>query len=239
MLMLGANNPAAAAAAAVAIDPVKAEEIARTIYAGNITTMISEPEITACFAACGPIAQMKLVNDPVNNVRFAFIEFATVEAAIQALQLNGQMIGERVLKVNPSKTAIVKTAKKLDDATARRIKEVEDRIAQREAAKSESQRIHDPGAVVGGHDPGHDRMGPGGRGAEATAGTGIGIAGMVVIDRRRGFEIGTGIEKGSENETGHGTGTATGGRGRGKGGGRGQNGIFTTLLGAHYTLALT
>ncbi|KAJ3110296.1 FtsJ methyltransferase domain-containing protein 2 [Phlyctochytrium bullatum] len=57
------------------IDPVKAEEIARTVYVGNITSLVSEEDLTQCFASCGPIAYLKMTGDPNVGARFAFIEF--------------------------------------------------------------------------------------------------------------------------------------------------------------------
>ncbi|KAJ3195954.1 Protein srek1IP1 [Irineochytrium annulatum] len=147
---------------AAVLDPSKAEEISRTIYAGNITGMVTEKELTEFFAACGPIAYLKMAGDPNIGARFAFIEFvATPEGALQALQLNGYLLGDRQLKyvrlphkliltsitrVNPSKNAINKAPKRLDDATMRKMREVESRIGGRSSeTNSENGVNHENG----------------------------------------------------------------------------------------------
>ena len=54
-------------------DPSRAEEIARTIYVGNIAPHISEKDLTEVFSACGPVSYMKMAGDPAIS-RFAFID---------------------------------------------------------------------------------------------------------------------------------------------------------------------
>ncbi|KAJ3054511.1 Protein srek1IP1 [Rhizophlyctis rosea] len=115
-------------------DPAKAEEIARTVYIGNISSSISEQELTEVFAACGPVAYVKMAGDPQQAARFAFLEFATQEGATQALTLNNVLMGDRALKVNHSKNAINKTPKKPDiqqDSAMRRVREAQMRIANK------------------------------------------------------------------------------------------------------------
>lgn len=79
-------------------DPQKAEEISRTVYIGNISSVVTEQELTHHFAACGPVAYVKMAGDPAQPTRFAFLEFATVAGAHAALSMNGLILADRPLK---------------------------------------------------------------------------------------------------------------------------------------------
>ncbi|KAJ1727182.1 hypothetical protein LPJ61_004713, partial [Coemansia biformis] len=89
-------------------DPVKAEEISRTVYVGNIATRVMEQELMDFFSACGPVAYVKMAGDGLQPTRFAFVEFAELATAQAALQMNGMRLADRPLKVNHSKNAINK-----------------------------------------------------------------------------------------------------------------------------------
>ncbi|KAJ2082797.1 hypothetical protein H4R24_001321 [Coemansia sp. RSA 988] len=89
-------------------DPVKAEEISRTIYVGNIASRVVEQELMDFFTVCGPVAYVKMAGDGLQPTRFAFVEFADLATAQAALQMNGMMLADRPLKVNHSKNAINK-----------------------------------------------------------------------------------------------------------------------------------
>ncbi|RUP45841.1 hypothetical protein BC936DRAFT_147675 [Jimgerdemannia flammicorona] len=129
-------------------DPQKAEEISRTVYIGNISSVVTEQELTHHFAACGPVAYVKMAGDPAQPTRFAFLEFATVTGAHAALSMNGLILADRPLKVNHSKNAINKTPKKNESqdvlAAMRRVQEAQRRIASRlgvEAAAAENENV--------------------------------------------------------------------------------------------------
>ncbi|KAJ2661525.1 hypothetical protein GGH99_006940, partial [Coemansia sp. RSA 1285] len=79
-------------------DPVKAEEISRTIYVGNIASWVAEQQLMDFFAVCGPVAYVKMAGDGMQPTRFAFVEFADVQTAQAALQMNGMMLADRPLK---------------------------------------------------------------------------------------------------------------------------------------------
>ncbi|KAJ2381250.1 hypothetical protein GGI23_007627, partial [Coemansia sp. RSA 2559] len=116
-----ARRPRTAAAAAIPanvaalihpsvlqFDPIKAEEISRTIYVGNIASWVGEQQLMDFFSASGPVAYVKMAGDGMQPTRFAFVEFADVQTAQNALQMNGMMLADRPLKVNHSKNAINK-----------------------------------------------------------------------------------------------------------------------------------
>ncbi|KAJ3079171.1 hypothetical protein HK100_010496, partial [Physocladia obscura] len=114
------------------LDPAKADEIGRTIYVGNISLLISETDLTQMFSACGPVTYIKMAGDPAHGCRFAFVEFAVVDAANEAIKLHGTPLAERPLKVTYSKNAINKGPKKIDGETMRRVREAEMRILNRD-----------------------------------------------------------------------------------------------------------
>ncbi|KAJ2505238.1 hypothetical protein GGI11_007079, partial [Coemansia sp. RSA 2049] len=104
--------PAAVAAvihpSVLQFDPVKAEEISRTVYVGNIASWVAEQQLMDFFAVCGPVAYVKMAGDGMQPTRFAFVEFADVRTAQAALLMNGMMLADRPLKVNHSKNSINK-----------------------------------------------------------------------------------------------------------------------------------
>ena len=79
-------------------DPARLDEIARTIYIGNIGPNTREEELIQVFSSAGPVAFVKLAGDPSQMTRFAFLEYVDVASAQQALNLNGTVLGGRVLK---------------------------------------------------------------------------------------------------------------------------------------------
>ncbi|KAJ2609567.1 hypothetical protein GGF44_006280 [Coemansia sp. RSA 1694] len=89
-------------------DPMKAEEISRTIYVGNIASNVVEQQLMDFFSVCGPVAYVKMAGDGLQPTRFAFVEFADMPTAQAALQMNGMVLADRPLKVNHSKNAINK-----------------------------------------------------------------------------------------------------------------------------------
>ena len=80
-------------------DPSRAEEISRTIYIGNISTGVTEDDLTKFFSSVGPVAYCKLAGgDPAQQTRFAFLEFVDFASVQIALRLSGVMFAERALK---------------------------------------------------------------------------------------------------------------------------------------------
>ncbi|RUS32157.1 hypothetical protein BC938DRAFT_476131 [Jimgerdemannia flammicorona] len=181
-------------------DPQKAEEISRTVYIGNISSVVTEQELTHHFAACGPVAYVKMAGDPAQPTRFAFLEFATVTGAHAALSMNGLILADRPLKVNHSKNAINKTPKKNESqdvlAAMRRVQEAQRRIASRlgvEAAAAENENVtasgktSDDPTAIGVAD---DRAGSASAGRVQTAALGCDAQVVREAGRERGGGIG-------------------------------------------------
>ncbi|PVU88889.1 hypothetical protein BB559_005344 [Furculomyces boomerangus] len=92
-------------------DPYKADEICRTVYVGNISSMSTDQHLMEFFERAGPVAYVKMsgyINQPT---RFAFIEFASIAAAQAALAMSGVVFEGRPLKINFSKNPINKPPK--------------------------------------------------------------------------------------------------------------------------------
>lgn len=97
-------------------DSSRAEEIRRTIYVGNIdATFISTPEqLLKFFNDIGEVKYIRLAGDESKPTRYAFVEFTHQSSVVDALKYNGQILGSRALKIEPSNNAIVKPQAKAD-----------------------------------------------------------------------------------------------------------------------------
>jgi hypothetical protein len=88
----------------------RADEVARTVYVGNLNLETGEEPIKKFFARIGTVLHVKLAGDNTmgRTGRFAFVEFDTREAADQALTMSGGQIGDRIVKVGRSNNPIFK-----------------------------------------------------------------------------------------------------------------------------------
>lgn len=116
------------------------EEVARTIYVGNLNPMIQDTHLRQFFSACGDINQVKVVvgND---GQRHGFIEFAQLASVTTAQTLNGSTLGDRVIKVSHANNPIVKDTadqKKIQDAMDK-VKKAQEAIKKRVKNRSRSR----------------------------------------------------------------------------------------------------
>eukprot|EP01025_Chloroclados_australasicus_P044007 TRINITY_DN4738_c0_g1_i4.p1 TRINITY_DN4738_c0_g1~~TRINITY_DN4738_c0_g1_i4.p1 ORF type:complete len:460 (-),score=50.06 TRINITY_DN4738_c0_g1_i4:2710-4089(-) len=84
-----------------------AEKISRTVYITDLDCTLTEETLAEFFSRCGEIVDVRVCGDPNCPQKFAFIEFTESYSAMKALQWSGQTLGKYVLKVLPSKTAII------------------------------------------------------------------------------------------------------------------------------------
>jgi RNA recognition motif-containing protein len=72
------------------------------LYVGNFPYDVDESQLRDIFAPYGEIEELALIMDRETgrSKGFAFITFATQQAAEQALEQNGKDIGGRALRVN-------------------------------------------------------------------------------------------------------------------------------------------
>ena len=89
-------------------DPIIQDEIRRTIYVGNLAHETTAEQVMKFFVGCGEIKFVRMAGDQSQASRFAFLEFTDPNSITQAIQMNGAIFGDRPLKVNYSKKAIVK-----------------------------------------------------------------------------------------------------------------------------------
>ncbi|OZJ03436.1 hypothetical protein BZG36_03183 [Bifiguratus adelaidae] len=160
------------------LDPTKWDEMSRTVYVGNLAQTITQDEIATFFGSCGPVTFVKLAGDPTQATRYAFVEFATIEAAQAALAMRGSILGDRPVVVNHSKNPISKPVVKEDEGSAMR--KVEEASRRQEA---------------GAHDDDDDEM----NGDEGVQGLEMAIDGIGITetDREEAIETWIGSQKGS------------------------------------------
>lgn len=74
----------------------------KKLYVGNLPYSTTEDELRSMFSEFGEITDVKLISDKFTgrSKGFAFVEFATEEAAQAALEaMNGKQMGERAMNV--------------------------------------------------------------------------------------------------------------------------------------------
>jgi RNA recognition motif-containing protein len=72
------------------------EEVARTVYVGNVNPSTTPEELMNFFSVCGPITFCRMAGDDAHTNRFAFIEFATlvrkrISYACESESINARM----------------------------------------------------------------------------------------------------------------------------------------------------
>lgn len=72
------------------------------LYVGNFPYSVDEEQLRSMFGSYGEITDVALIKDRETgrSKGFAFVTFATQQAAEKALEMNGRDIGGRPLKVN-------------------------------------------------------------------------------------------------------------------------------------------
>lgn len=124
------------------------DEVARTIYVGNINCVLSEEELKQFFRSCGQIAHVKMAGETIGKPsRFAFIEFTTTDAAAAAFGLTGTMLAGLPIKIGKAINPIFKPGslsaetkkEKLADIM-KKVREATSKIDQK--VKEREQRVH-------------------------------------------------------------------------------------------------
>lgn len=102
--------PTAAQLEQAAIADQRADEVARTIYVGNVNTALTDEHLKEFFSSCGPVVITKLAGDADGNrpTRFAFVEFEHIESAHKAIAIAGTMLAGYPLKIRKANNAILK-----------------------------------------------------------------------------------------------------------------------------------
>lgn len=87
--------------------------VERTIYIGSLDSRVSDMEVVSYFSSCGRVCNFSFGGDPQRQFRFAFMEFASVQAVEAAVRLSGSTItpygfppASRPMRITPSKSPI-------------------------------------------------------------------------------------------------------------------------------------
>ena len=72
------------------------------LYVGNFPYSVDEAQLRDIFESYGEISELAMINDRETgrSKGFAFITFATQQAAETALEMDGKELGARKLRVN-------------------------------------------------------------------------------------------------------------------------------------------
>lgn len=97
----------------ISTDPIRLEEIRRTVYIGNLDSTLNPDEVLKFFNDIGEVKYIRMAGDDTQPTRFAFVEFTNQSSVANAIQQNGFLLGSRALKINHSNNAIVKPQPKI------------------------------------------------------------------------------------------------------------------------------
>jgi RNA recognition motif-containing protein len=138
------------------------EELNRTVYVGNIAPPVTQVELARHMGSCGPITFTRISggsSNPADPSRYAFVEYATVEASRIAVErLNGSVLATLSLRVSSAKNPIVKPAlpaELLPSTDAKR--KLKNKLSALEARLT---RAANGGAGVEANSNGHDELEP-------------------------------------------------------------------------------
>ena len=73
----------------------------RSVYVGNVDYAVTSEELGLLFKSAGKVNRVTILTTSKGQPKgFAYVEFAEVEAVAKALQLNGEILSNRPLKVS-------------------------------------------------------------------------------------------------------------------------------------------
>jgi RNA recognition motif-containing protein len=86
---------------------IEVDAVARTVYVANIDRAIEKDALRQFFSSlCGPVGKVRVLGDPHQISKIAFVEFTSIEAAKMALRYSGAKLGTLPLRISPSKTPV-------------------------------------------------------------------------------------------------------------------------------------
>jgi arginine/serine-rich splicing factor 12 len=117
-------------------------DVARTVYAGNVNSSITEDMLADFFSVAGVVTYVKFAGSDFNPSRFGFVEFTDKASAEAAKALSGTMLAEMTLKVKHSNNPIIKDKLKNVWGTAGADRRRERKRTKR--AREKRRRARDP-----------------------------------------------------------------------------------------------
>ena len=95
------------------------ERCSRTVYVANVDPRLTPGEVRATFEElCGAVMCMHQQLNNRRDTQVAFIEFAEASSAMTALGCSGHVIGQRQVRVSPSKTPLQVNAARLSNGAS-------------------------------------------------------------------------------------------------------------------------
>ncbi|KAJ9450896.1 Polyadenylate-binding protein-interacting protein 8 [Diplonema papillatum] len=117
--------------------------VQRTVHVANVNSQVTDEEVSAFFSQMGQVTYLKLAGDEGKPTRFAFVEFATVEGAKNAIsQLSGAVFADKQIAVKPSTTAIVKPEVTTNPAVMAPFRPEIDKTAQSSQLESLAKTVY-------------------------------------------------------------------------------------------------
>lgn len=86
--------------------PARNDEVKRTVYIGNLSSMCTPQLLRTEFSQVGEVVYVKFAGN--NDFRYAFIEFANEQQARMAFTLHGKVIAGQAVKVGTAHNPICK-----------------------------------------------------------------------------------------------------------------------------------
>jgi arginine/serine-rich splicing factor 12 len=80
------------------LDPIKAEEIRRTVYVSNISKCVTLQNLNDLFSQAGEIRFIRFAGDENADCKCAYVEFSEQPHIVKALCLNGTSFASRTIK---------------------------------------------------------------------------------------------------------------------------------------------
>ncbi|KAJ8770030.1 hypothetical protein K2173_009777 [Erythroxylum novogranatense] len=81
--------------------PATASEGSKTLFVGNLPYQVEQADVECFFQGVGEVVDVRLAFDADQRFKgFGHVEFATAEAAQKALELNGQSLNDRELRLD-------------------------------------------------------------------------------------------------------------------------------------------
>jgi RNA recognition motif-containing protein len=93
------------------------EELARTVYVGNVSSSATNADLLRHFGCCGPVTLIRISGSQgqTDATRYAFVEFTTIDAARLAVErMANSIMSGLMLRVSTAKNAIVKPSLSVD-----------------------------------------------------------------------------------------------------------------------------
>lgn len=113
------------------LDSRKIEELRRTLVLGNLDSSTTEQQIIDFFNDNNiEVKYVRLCTRDSDNNHYALVEFSEQSSIVPALQLNGQTLNDRIVKMNHSVQAIIKPEAKSNEAAQKEIEEAMSRVKE-------------------------------------------------------------------------------------------------------------